>query len=157
MSDNLFRSMALDEDGLSVPVQAWFSLVSGFTVVERDLRTMLMESFDLSVPRFDVLTALAHARSGVSMSELAALLVVSKGNVTGVVRRLESDGYVVRGTARNDRRVQRVRLTPAGRRLWQRAFKAYQRVVAEKLDAMTERQLGVLIRQLAGITSQGTE
>jgi DNA-binding MarR family transcriptional regulator len=51
-----------------------------------------------------------------TMSELSRRLLVSNGNTTTVVGRLELDGLVTRTPSATDRRVVHVALTEAGRR-----------------------------------------
>jgi DNA-binding MarR family transcriptional regulator len=51
------------------------------------------------------------------MSQIADLLQCDRSNVTGLVDRLESRGYVARRAAAGDRRVKAVVLTPAGAQL----------------------------------------
>jgi DNA-binding HxlR family transcriptional regulator len=53
------------------------------------------------LPRFDVMAALYRRREGVTMSELSRMLLVSNGNATAVVDRLEADGLVRRTPVRN--------------------------------------------------------
>ena len=53
---------------------------------------------------------------GLPLSALGRNLLVTKANITGMVDRLERDGYVTREAHPTDRRVTRARLTPKGRR-----------------------------------------
>ena len=55
------------------------------------------------LPRFDVLTALVTFPDGLTMSELAGKLGVSKGNVTGVVGGLRRQGLVDQTRRATDR------------------------------------------------------
>ena len=50
--------------------------------------------FRMTLPQFDVLAALARADAGMTMTELSRLLMVSNGNVTGIIERLAADGLV---------------------------------------------------------------
>ena len=50
--------------------------------------------FDATLPRFDVLSALYRFPDGMILSELSRYLMVSNGNVTGIIYRLEGDGLV---------------------------------------------------------------
>ena len=61
-----------------------------------------------------VMAALWRRREGVTMSELSRLLLVSNGNATAVVDRLEADGLARREAEDGDRRRIRVRLTAQG-------------------------------------------
>ena len=49
------------------------------------------------------------------MSELSRMLLVSNGNATTVITRLEQDGWVVRTPVKTDRRVIEVQMTDQGR------------------------------------------
>ena len=48
------------------------------------------------------------------MSQISRFLMVSNGNVTGIVDRLVGDGLVIRAQRRDDRRTSIVRLTKKG-------------------------------------------
>ena len=70
----------------------------------------------VTLPRFDVLATLARYPDGVSMGELSRALLVSNGNVTALVRQLETDELISSRPASDDRRSFIVALTPQGRR-----------------------------------------
>ncbi len=97
-------------------LRLWIRLLTCSTTIEKKMRAMLIERFDTTLPRFDVLAGLDRAPEGLTMSELSALLLVSNGNLTAIVSRLVDDGLVTRTQSRMDRRVLRVKLTAKGRR-----------------------------------------
>lgn len=74
----------------------------------------------LSAVQWSVLGALSRpqASAGMTFSELADYLVVSRQNLDGVLKRLERDGHVERVADTQDRRAKRVQLTPAGHAFW---------------------------------------
>jgi DNA-binding MarR family transcriptional regulator len=128
--------------------RAWLALLRCFTRIERELMQFIAQKYDSSLPRYDVLTALAMRRNGLTMGELATILKVSKGNITGVVRRLNSDGLVKKITSRADRRVQSVTISPQGLRLWEEMHKDYDRIITELLSGLSIRQLQTLFKTL---------
>jgi DNA-binding MarR family transcriptional regulator len=128
--------------------RAWLALLRCFGRIERELMQFIAQKYDSSLPRYDVLTALAMSRNGLTMGELATMLKVSKGNITGVVRRLKSDGLVKKLTSRADRRVQSVSISPRGLRLWEQMHEDYDRIVAELLSGQSTGQLQTLTRTL---------
>ena len=128
--------------------RAWLTLLRCYSRIERELMQFIAQKYDSSLPRYDVLTALAMSRNGLTMGELATILKVSKGNVTGVVRRLKSDGLVKKVTSRKDRRVQSVTILPRGRRLWEEMHEDYDRIITELLSGQSVRQLQALIKTL---------
>ena len=66
-------------------------------------------------PLVAMLSELERSGQKMTMSELSRELMVSNGNVTGVIDRLEKNGFVTRTRAEHDRRIQYIELTPKGR------------------------------------------
>jgi DNA-binding MarR family transcriptional regulator len=97
-------------------VRVWLRLLSCVTVIEKRLRRRFVAQFDTTLPRFDVMATLERYPDGVSMGELSRALLVSNGNVTALVKQLESDGYASSRPAPEDRRSSIVALTDQGRR-----------------------------------------
>ena len=95
-------------------LRLWISLLRSSRTVEADIRNRLRKRFDLTLPRFDVLAALARKPEGMMMSQLSRYLVVSNGNVTGIVDRLVKDGLVARFQREGDRRSWIISLTETG-------------------------------------------
>jgi DNA-binding MarR family transcriptional regulator len=71
---------------------------------------------DLTMPQLKALL-LADSPGGASHGEIARGLAVGLSTVTGIVDRLVEHGLVERHTAPEDRRLSRVRITPAGQDL----------------------------------------
>ena len=82
--------------------------------IESALRENLRTEFAATLPRFDVMAALHRFPDGMILSELSRYLMVSNGNVTGIVNRLAADGLVERTLRDGDRRTSVVRLTGRG-------------------------------------------
>lgn len=96
-------------------LRLWLRLLTCTTMVEQMVRTRLRERFDVTLPRFDLMAQLYRAGDGMTLGDLSRRMMVSNGNVTGLVERLVADGQVERTTHPRDRRAAVVRLTPAGR------------------------------------------
>lgn len=94
---------------------AWVRLLGVARRTEGVLREVL-RGHDTTLPRFDVMAALHRRRAGVTMSELSRMLLVSNGNATAVVDRLEAEGIVRRTPSESDRRTVFVALTEEGMR-----------------------------------------
>ncbi|MBL4597549.1 MAG: MarR family transcriptional regulator [Rhizobiaceae bacterium] len=96
-------------------LRLWLRLLKASRIIETQLREKLRQEFASTMPRFDVLAALYRFEKGLKMSELSNVLMVSNGNVTGIVDRLVKDGLVLRVPVAGDRRALLVRLTAKGR------------------------------------------
>jgi len=95
-------------------LRLWLQLLRANRATENQLRENMRLTFDCTLPRFDVLSALDRYRDGLRMSDLSAKLMVSNGNITGIVDRLEAEGLARRISVDGDRRAMRVKLTEAG-------------------------------------------
>jgi len=95
-------------------VRLWLRLLSCTMAIEKSAQRVLAER-GTTLPRFDVMAALERVPEGMTMSALSQALLVSNGNVTQLVRKLSDEGMVQAMPDPADRRVSRVRLTPAGR------------------------------------------
>ena len=75
-------------------LRLWLRLLACESLVEQTVRTRLRTTFSITLPQFDVLSELERAGDPLTMSQLSQNLMVSNGNVTGVIDRLERDRYV---------------------------------------------------------------
>ena len=95
-------------------LRLWLRLLTCTTLIEGEVRRRLRDEFDVTLPRFDLMAQLDKAPDGMTLGELSQRMMVSNGNVTGLVERLVAQGLLDRRASPNDRRAQIVSLT--GRR-----------------------------------------
>jgi len=129
-------------------LRLWLKLLSCAMVVEKRLRARLDEDFDTTLPRFDVLAALERNAQGLKMSALSESLMVSNGNVTGVVTRLIEDGLVTRTVDEQDRRSATVRLTRKGHDAFLKMAAAHEQWMDAMFADLSDNQSGDLMRLL---------
>lgn len=96
-------------------LRLWLRMLRLTRQTENHLREYLRVNHDTTLPRFDVMAALHRAGQPMKMSDLSRRLLVSNGNATAVVDRLEKDGLARRVPGDGDRRVVMVELTDQGR------------------------------------------
>ncbi|MDF1601047.1 MarR family transcriptional regulator [Mesorhizobium sp. YIM 152430] len=114
-------------------LRLWIRLLRASRLIESELRERLKRDFDSTLPRFDVLAALYRQPDGMLMSDLSRFLLVSNGNVTGIVERLVKDGLVSRAAREGDRRTSIVKLTAAGERRFTEMAAAHEAWIEEFL------------------------
>ena len=144
------------DDGRAA-LRTWLRLLACAGLVERELRGRLRDQFGTTLPRFDVLAQLdAAAResvAGLTMSELAQRLMVTNGNLTGLVERLVRERLVSRAASPVDGRAQIVRLTAAGKRALDVMTPEHQRWIAALFAGLSSddtAQLYALLGRLRG-------
>ena len=125
-------------------LKMWIRLLGVTRAAERSLRESLRVDHHTTLPRFDVMAALYRRRESITMSELSRLLLVSNGNATTVVDRLEKDGLVQRSASATDRRTVFVALTAAGLGQFEMLAAAHEREVSKIFGALTEMELEVM-------------
>ena len=124
-------------------VLAWLRLVRVFQKVRRASEARFRD-FGLSAAQFDVL-AQVGAAEGSSQQQVADALLLTKSNVCQLLDRMERSGLIERRSAG---RAKRLYLTPVGRRLYADAVPAHERLIAERLSALSPPEQRRLLRLL---------
>lgn len=125
-------------------LKMWVRLLGVTRMAESHLREFLRVNHRTTLPRFDVMAALYRRRDGVTMSELSRMLLVSNGNATTVVDRLEKDGLVRRTPSETDRRTVFVALTPVGLHQFEGLAAGHEAEVTQLFATLSEADLDAL-------------
>jgi DNA-binding MarR family transcriptional regulator len=134
-------------------LRLWIRLLRASRTIEAELRERLKREFDTTLPRFDVMAALYRAPEGMLMGDLSRFLLVSNGNVTGIVDRLVSEGLVTRSRRNGDRRTSMVRLTEAGAVVFRKMAAAHEAWIGELLGGVSEEETRRLANMLKSFRS----
>jgi MarR family 2-MHQ and catechol resistance regulon transcriptional repressor len=117
-----------------------------------------IEDSGLGLTDFATLEALLH-KGPQTITEIQSRVLLASGSMTAAVDRLEEKGLILRTSTPEDRRAKVLKLTPAGRRVVQRA---YDRHAAELESAMTvlspseKQELRAMLKKL-GLFAAGRE
>ena len=128
-------------EGSKRRLKMWIRLLGVTRSAENGLREYLRVRHDTTLPRFDVMAALYRRREGVTMSELSRMLLVSNGNATAVVDRLEGEGLVRRTPSEVDRRTVHVALTAEGTAAFETMAEGHEAEVARLFAGLTDEEL----------------
>lgn len=135
-------------------LRLWLRLLRATRAMESDLRERLRVQFGITLPQFDVMAALYRNADGITMTELSRMLLVSNGNVTGIIDRLVTDKLVTRRPAASDRRSFLVHLTPKGKQQFSVVARAHQEWVDRLLSGFDGKQAEMIIQHLDGLPSR---
>jgi DNA-binding MarR family transcriptional regulator len=135
-------------------LRLWIRLLRATRLVEGETRERFKTRFNVTLPRFDVMAALWRRPDGMLMSEISRFLLVSNGNVTGIVDRLVRDGLVVRAQRDGDRRTSFVRLTAKGRAAFAEMAAAHEAWIDELLGGIAARDAEQLSIKLKSFRSE---
>jgi len=130
-------------------MRVWFRLIRLEARMQVAITERLRE-IGLSVPQCDVLTTLTE-QEGVSQQVLARRLYVTKGNISGLLDRLETAGLVERRSTQADRRQYEIYLTPVGRDAAEKAIALQRAYIGSTFGRMDASQLAELERLLVAV------
>lgn len=117
-------------------VGLWIRLARCYNLVFRDLRAGLRG--ECTMPQFDVLAQLERAPDGLTFSALSEHLLVTAGNLTGIVDRLEKLEFARRETNPKDRRQTFIKLTDKGREYCNQVIPQHTQDIAKLLSGLND-------------------
>jgi DNA-binding MarR family transcriptional regulator len=135
-------------------LRLWIRLLRAARAIEIELRDRLRTQFSVTLPQFDVMATLARKEQGMSMTELSRMLMVSNGNVTGIIDRLAAEKLVLRQAPANDRRSYIVRLTPKGAAQFSIIAAAHEAWIDELLAGIGGAEAEALMEQLGSLSKR---
>lgn len=139
MSETLRKSQR--ERSYAVP--GWLRLVRVFQKIN-SRSERLFRAQGLNTAQFDVITNIGAAQ-GRSQQELADALLVTKGNVSQLLGKLERRGYITR---RQEGRTNCLSLTNEGRRTYECVVPMQEAMIAKLFSALREGEQVELLRLL---------
>jgi DNA-binding MarR family transcriptional regulator len=124
-------------------VLAWLRLARVFQKI--DTRSEhFFRSHGLNTAHFDVLAQVGAAR-GMTQQELADALLVTKGNISQLLSKLEQAGLIAR---RQEGRTNCLSLTERGQQLFDHVVPQQEDLIADLLAPLTEDEQRELLRLL---------
>lgn len=135
---SIFRDLGVKRGEHQPAEEMLYNLAACYQMAERRIEEVLAP-FGLSPAKINALLIICHAGGGegLSQSSIGKRLIVTAGNVTRLIDRLEKEGWVERVPGK-DRRVKLIRATAKGAQLLDRAWPDYQK---------TLRGIGALVPQ----------
>jgi DNA-binding MarR family transcriptional regulator len=96
--------------------------------------TTIFRKYGLSFPQYNVLRVLDASQEGRNkISDISRIMLVPGANMTGIAKRLERDGSLIRKSDPSDERVTILQITPKGKRTLKN--------IKEEKDRITEKLL----------------
>jgi len=129
-------------------LRLWLRLLSATNLISTEIRRNLRQSFNVTLPQFDLMAQLEREPNGLRLGELSQRMMVTNGNVTGLVDKLVEQGFIVREASPEDRRAMNVRMTKAGASLFALMAKANEGWMAGLFSDVPAESRKALMREL---------
>ena len=109
-----------------------------------------IEDTGLGLTDFVALEALLH-KGPQTITEIQDRVLLASGSMTAAVDRLEEKGFLRRTSARGDRRIKVLKLTPAGKRIAESAFGRHAAELESAMAVLTpteKQELRAVLKKL---------
>ncbi|GAB4112790.1 MAG: MarR family transcriptional regulator [Roseiflexaceae bacterium] len=129
-----------------------YRMLQSIVIMLDDGDRRVLRAFDLTPTHYNALLLL-DTTEGQRLIDLTEQMLCDKSTMTRIVDRLEQDGLAKRVGDPDDRRAQRVLLTPRGAELRDRAHEAHRRSLDDRfglLDQAECQALDTLLGRLHG-------
>jgi DNA-binding MarR family transcriptional regulator len=137
-------------------LRLWLRLLTCSHLIENHVRKALAAQFKTTLPRFDLMAQLERAPQGLQMGELSRRMLVTGGNITGIVDQLERAGLIIRTEDSTDRRVYLVKLTKEGRRQFGQMAAEHESWIVDLLSGISKREQRTMNESLSRLRAQLT-
>ncbi len=114
----------------------------------RSYSDVQIRQMGLTSSQFDIISTLGNT-SGMTFNKLAEKTLTTKGELTGIIDRLEKKGLVRREVPKEDRRSFLAVLTPAGEKVFTETFPAHIAHLKQRFDRLSSEELHQIQAALA--------
>ena len=128
---------------VQLSVLAWIRLARVFQKLDR-ATVVHLRPWELNVAQFDVLAQVGSAH-GITQQELADRLLVTKGNISQLIDRMEGRGLLKRC---QEGRTNVLVLTEKGQQLYEETVPTQEQMIAEQFSSLTAEEAEQLLRIL---------
>ena len=104
------------ESDLSTDEKVLMAIVRAAEIFKRN-HSSVFRNYGLSFPQYNVLRVLEASKNGQNkISDVSRIMLVPGANITGIAKRLEKDGFIIKKSDPRDERVTILEITPKGKR-----------------------------------------
>ncbi len=132
-------------------IRAWLFISKNFHLISSENQREF-RGYGLTTPQFDIIVNLGF-RGPINQNTLAEHLLVTKGNISTVIKGLEKKGLVERNKPLTDRRLKLVRLTEEGKRIYKVSVKKHEEKLSSLLSVLPEKDKKNLVKILKKLYS----
>lgn len=152
--DLYISQWAQQRPGMDVSPMAIIGRVSRLAVILQGRIDAVFAEFGLQSWEFDVMATLVRSGPPYEMTPgtLDRSMMITSGTTTHRISKLEQRGYVTRTRDEDDKRVVRVRLTDAGRKVFDLAHVAHMENEREILAPLESQDQDALVRGLKALS-----
>ena len=140
---------------LSTDEKVLMAIVRAAEIFRRN-HSVIFRNYGLSFPQYNVLRVLEASRNGMNkISDVSRIMLVPGANITGIAKRLEKDGFIIKKSDAADERVTILEITPKGKRTLKNIVKEKDERLELMLNNLSENQKLELLEKVKRILKNG--
>lgn len=149
MADPFYKS------DLSINEKVLMGIVRAAEIFKRN-HSAIFRNYGLSFPQYNVLRVLESSKNMQNrMSDIGRIMLVPGANITGLAKRLEKDGFVIKKSDPDDDRVTILEITPKGKRALKHIENEKDEWLELMLKTLSENQKIELLDKVRRILKNG--
>ncbi|MBW2366328.1 MAG: MarR family transcriptional regulator [Deltaproteobacteria bacterium] len=118
----------------------------------------IFQKYGLTFSQYNVLWVLYNSPNGRNtMKTTSRIMIVSGANMTGLAKRLEKNGYIIRKNDHHDERVKFLKITPKGKQAINTIQAAKNENIARYLVSFSENEKKAMLNSLNRIFNKSPE
>jgi DNA-binding MarR family transcriptional regulator len=112
----------------------------------------IFRNYGLTFAQYNVLRVLDASQNGQNtLTRVGSIMLVSGANITGIAKRLEKGGFLIRRKLPNDERVTVIEITPKGRQALKNADKEENESLKTILGEFSEEDKNEMVEKIKKI------
>ena len=120
------------------------------------VHSSVFRNFGLSFPQYNVLRVLDASQNGQNkISDVSRIMLVPGANITGLAKRLEKDGFIIKKSNPGDDRVTLLEITPKGKKTLQNIEKEKNQWLELMMHDLSKKEKVALLDMVKQILKNG--
>ena len=133
---------------LEIDEKVMVALVKASELFKKD-SDAIFKNYGLTFSQYNVLRVLNKSTNGQnSVTNASKIMIVSSPNMTGIAKRLEKNGFIIRKNDPRDERITLMEITPKGKRAIENIKTAHDDNMATYLRSLSETEKKRLLEDL---------
>ena len=120
------------------------------------VHSSVFRNFGLSFPQYNILRVLDASKNGQNkISDVSRIMLVPGANITGLAKRLEKDGFIIKKSDPKDDRVTLLEITPKGKKTLQNIEKEKDQWLELMMKNLSKKEKVELLDKVKLILKNG--
>jgi DNA-binding MarR family transcriptional regulator len=136
------------KSGLKLDEKVMVALVKASEGYKKDCDS-IYKNYGLTFSQYNALRVLNNSKGGQNTVTITSkIMLVSGPNMTGIAKRLEKRGFIIRKSDSEDERITMLEITPKGRRVIDNIKNAHEENIENYLKGFSDKERKILLEAL---------